>query len=785
MYSLVCTFAAKRQTSSDRAGQSDMSDFDKGALIYHRLPRPGKLEIQPIKPLGNQRDLALAYSPGVAAASLAIRDNPAEAAELTIRANLVAVITNGTAVLGLGDIGPLASKPVMEGKAVLFKKFAGLDCFDIEVAENDVQRLVDIVVALEPTFGGINLEDIKAPECFEVERLCRERMNIPVFHDDQHGTAIIVAAAVRNALELSGKDIARVRIVASGAGAAALACLNLLVSLGARLENIFVTDLEGVVYEGREKLMDRWKSVFARKTAMRTLAEVIEGADVFLGLSAGGVLKPAMVASMGEKPLILALANPNPEIMPEAAQKVRPDAMICTGRSDYPNQVNNVLCFPYIFRGALDCGATTINEEMKLAAVEAIAALAREAPSDVVAKAYGGEASLFGKTSLIPSPFDPRLILRIAPAVAEAAAKTGVATRPIADLAVYAESLQRFVFRSGLTMKPVFAAARAAPKRVIYADGEDERVLRAAQVVLEDGIAVPILVGRPSVVESRLARFGLSIRPGKDFELVNPDDDHRYRDYVASYSAIAGRRGITPDAARGLVRTSNTVICALAVQRGDADAMICGLEGRFQSKLKHIRDIIGLAPGVHELAAMSLMITSKGAFFFADTHVQANPSAEEIADIAVLCAEQVQRFGIVPKIALVAHSDFGDSDTHASLKMRRAVQLVRARAPYLEIDGEMQAETALMPLIREHKLPGSSLKGEANLLVMPDLSAANIAFSLTKVLADALPVGPILIGPAKPAHVLTDSVTARGVVNMTAIAVVEAQGVGKIQSQTG
>ena len=753
-----------------------MSDFDKGALIYHRLPRPGKLEIQPTKPLGNQRDLALAYSPGVAAASLAIRDNPAEAAELTIRANLVAVITNGTAVLGLGNIGPLASKPVMEGKAVLFKKFAGLDCFDIEVAENDVQRLVDVVVALEPTFGGINLEDIKAPECFEVERLCREKMNIPVFHDDQHGTAIIVAAAVRNALELSGKDIAKVKIVASGAGAAALACLNLLVSLGARLENILVTDLEGVVYVGREKLMDRWKSVFARQTDKRTLGEAIDGADVFLGLSAGGVLKPDMVARMGEKPLILALANPNPEIMPEEAQKIRPDAMICTGRSDYPNQVNNVLCFPYIFRGALDCGATAINEEMKLAAVEAIAALAREAPSDVVAKAYGGEATLFGKTSLIPSPFDPRLILRIAPAVADAAARTGVAARPIADLAAYTESLQRFVFRSGLTMKPVFTAARNAPKRVIYADGEDERVLRAAQVVLEDRIAIPILIGRPAVVEARLERFGLAIRPGKDFELVNPDDDRRYRDYVTSFTAIAGRRGITPDAARSLVRTNTTVISALAVNRGDADAMICGLEGRFSSKLRHIKDIIGLAPGVHELAAMSLMITSKGAFFFTDTHVQTNPTAQEIAEIAVLCAEQVQRFGIVPKIALIAHSDFGDSDTPSSTKMRHAVELIRARAPHLELDGEMQAETALMPLIREHKLPGSTLKGVANLLVMPNLSAANIAYSLTKVLADALPVGPILIGAAKPAHVLTDSVTARGVVNMTALAVVEAQG---------
>lgn len=753
-----------------------MSEFDTGALVYHRQPRPGKLEITPTKPLSYQRDLALAYSPGVAAASLAIRDDPAQAAELTIRANLVAVVTNGTAVLGLGEIGPLAAKPVMEGKAVLFKKFAGLDCFDIELAETEVERLVDVICALEPTFGGVNLEDIKAPQCFEVERLCRERMNIPVFHDDQHGTAIIVAAAVRNALELSGKKIEDARIVASGAGAAALACLNLLVALGARLENILVTDLEGVVYQGREKLMDRWKSVFARQTPMRTLGEAIEGADIFLGLSAGGVLKPEMVARMGTQPLILALANPNPEIMPEEARAVRPEALICTGRSDYPNQVNNVLCFPYIFRGALDCGATTINEEMKLAAVEAIAALAREAPSDVVARAYGGDTQLFGANSLIPSPFDPRLILRIAPAVARAAMTSGVAKAPIADLDAYAQSLQRFVFRSGLVMKPVFAAAKAAPKRVIYADGEDERILRAAQVALEEGIATPILVGRPSVVENRLERFGLTIRAGRDFELINPEDDHRYRDYVASYLAIAGRLGVTPDAARTIVRTSPTINCALAVQRGDADAMICGLEGRFRSKLRHIKDVIGLAPGVNELAAMSLMITGKGAFFFTDTHVQTDPGAEQIADIAILCARQVERFGIVPKIALLSDSDFGDHESASAEKMRVALGLIRERAPQLEIDGEMQAETELAPAIRERRLPGSTLTGMANVLVMPNLAAANIAYSLTKSMGDALPVGPILLSAAKPAHILTESVTARGVVNMTAIAVVEVAG---------
>ena len=755
---------------------SNMSDdLRSGALVYHQFPRPGKLEIQPTKPLGNQRDLALAYSPGVAAPCEAIAADPGKAADYTARQNLVAVITNGTAVLGLGDIGPLASKPVMEGKAVLFKKFAGIDVFDIEVAEKDVDRLVDVVAALEPTFGGINLEDIKAPECFEVEAKLRERMAIPVFHDDQHGTAIIVGAAVLNALAIAGKAIGEVKIVASGAGAAALACLNQLVALGARRENIWVTDIEGVVYEGRAALMDRWKATFAQVTPLRTLAEVIPGADIFLGLSAGGVLKPAMVATMGPQPLILALANPNPEIMPEEAKAVRPDAMICTGRSDYPNQVNNVLCFPYIFRGALDVAATTINEAMKLASVEAIARLAREAPSDVAARAYGGEVQTFGAESLIPSPFDPRLILRIAPAVARAAMDSGVATRPIADFAAYEETLSRFVFRSGFIMKPLFTQAKAAPKRVIYADGEDERVLRAAQVAIEEGIAVPILVGRPAVIAARCERYGLSIRPGRDLAVVNPDDDPRYRDYVATFVERSGRRGITPDAARALVRTSTTVIAAVAVVRGDADAMICGLEGRFQSKLRLIRDILGLAPGVRGLSSMTLLITSKGNYFLADTHVRPDPSATELADMTVLCAEHVLRFGIEPKIALVSHSDFGESDTPSSVKMREALALIREKAPHLQVDGEMQGDTALSQIVRDRKLPASSLKGEANLLVMPNLDAANVAYQFIKVLADALPIGPILIGPALPAHILTSSVTARGVVNMTALAVVEAQ----------
>jgi len=750
------------------------SDVRSGSLLYHEQGRPGKLEIRPTKPLANQRDLALAYSPGVAAVSEAIHADPALAAKYTARANLVGVVSNGTAVLGLGNIGALASKPVMEGKAVLFKKFADIDVFDIEVSPTNVDELVNAIAALEPTFGGINLEDIKAPECFEVENRLRERMKIPVFHDDQHGTAVIVAAAVTNALTLAGKDIAKIKIVASGAGAAALACLNQLIAIGAKRENIWVTDLEGVVYDGRNTLMDPWKEKFAQKTDARVLAEVIEGADVFLGLSAGGVLKPDMVKKLGKDPLILALANPNPEIMPEDAMALRPDAFICTGRSDYPNQVNNVLCFPYIFRGALDVGATTINEEMKRAAIEAIAGLAREAPSDVVARAYGGEARLFGKDQLIPSPFDPRLILRIAPAVAKAAMDTGVATRPITDLEAYSDKLQRFVFKSGFIMRQIYQAARKSPGRVIFADGEDERVMRAAQALIEEKMARPILVGRPHVIETRLKRYGLGIKPGVDFQITNPEDDPRYREYVATYVELAGRKGVTIDAARSLVRTNNTVISALAVMRGEAEAMICGLEGRYRSKLRTITDIIGLAPGVKQLASMTLLITSRGIVFLADTHVQIDPSAEAIADTVKLCAEHIGRFGVEAKVALIAHADFGDHDTAVSFKMREALARIREQLPELEIDGEMRLNTALVEEVRERKLASSTLKGEANLLVMPDLASANTAYQAIKIFGDALAVGPILLGTNKPAHILTGSVTARGVMNIASIAVAEA-----------
>jgi malate dehydrogenase (oxaloacetate-decarboxylating)(NADP+) len=752
------------------------ADLKSDALHFHSAPKPGKLEVVATKPLANQRDLALAYSPGVAFPCQAIAADPETAAIYTARQNLVAVLTNGTAVLGLGAIGPLAAKPVMEGKAVLFKKFAGIDVFDIEVAETNVDRLVDIIAALEPTFGGINLEDIKGPECFDVEEKAKARMGIPVFHDDQHGTAIIVSAAVTNALELTGKAIDRVKIVCSGAGAAALASLNLLVSLGAKRENIVVCDIEGVVYKGRETLMDRWKAVYAQETSARTLAEVTVGADIFLGLSAGGVLKPQMLAGMAPDPLVMALANPTPEIMPELALEARPDAMICTGRSDYPNQVNNVLCFPYIFRGALDAGASEINEAMKKAAVAAIAALARETPSEVAAQAYDGQSPLFGKTSLIPSPFDPRLMLRIAPAVARAAMESGVARRPIADFDAYADQLNRFVFRSGFMMKPLFAKARAAKKSVIYSEGEDERVLRATQVVLEERIARPVLIGRPEVMKDRIKRFGLTINPGVDFQVVDPRSDPRYRDYVATYLKVAGRKGVTPDVARTVVRTSPSVIGALALHRGEVDALICGLEGRFTSRLDHIRDIVGLAPGVKDFSALSLVIASTGSYFLADTHVRYDPSAEEIADMAIACAHHVRRFGIEPKIALISHSDFGSADTPSALKMREALRLLEERAPELEVDGEMQADSALSLVARQRVISSSRLQSEANVLIFPNLDAGNTALQLTRVIADALPVGPILIGPAKPAHVLTPSVTARGIVNMTAIAVVEASG---------
>lgn len=751
------------------------AELDSAALFYHQHPKPGKLEIQATTPLDNQRDLALAYSPGVAAPCLAIHKDPNLAAQYTSRSNLVAVISNGTAVLGLGNIGPLASKPVMEGKAVLFKKFANIDVFDIEVDAPTIEKMIETVSALEPTFGGINLEDIKAPECFEIEEKLRSQMNIPVFHDDQHGTAIIVSAAVLNALNLSGKKIENAKIVSSGAGAAALACINLLVRLGAKVENIWLSDLEGVVYEGRKKLMDRWKINYAQKTNARTLSEVIDNADIFLGVSAGGVLKPEYLKKMAPNPLILALANPIPEIMPEEARSVRPDAMICTGRSDYPNQVNNVLCFPYIFRGALDVGATAINEEMKMAAVHAIAALAREETSDIAARAYSKKPPSFGPDYLIPSPFDPRLILRIAPAVAKAAMETGIAIRPIENMEAYYDILNRFVFRSGLTMKPVFAAVKTAKrKRVIYANGEDERVLRAAQIVLEEQTAIPLLIGRPRVVETRLKRFGLRIRPGIDFELINPENDPRFRDYVNLFLRYTGRRGVSPEVAKTIVRTSTTAIAALAVMREEADAMICGLEGRFERHLELIEQVIGLDSNVRHFSAVSLLISPRRTLFLTDTYVNEDPSAEEIAEMTVLAAQEIEAFGITPKAALLSHSNFGSKNTESARKMRRATEILSKLYPDLEADGEMHGDAALSTIFRDRVFPDSRLRGEANLLVFPTLDAANITLNLVKNLTNALHVGPILIGASRPAHILTPSVTSRGVVNMTALAVLAA-----------
>ena len=754
--------------------RSHNDELSEAALYFHRYPRPGKLEVQPTKPLGNQRDLALAYSPGVAAPCLAIRDNPECADDYTARANLVAVVSNGTAVLGLGNIGPLASKPVMEGKAVLFKKFAGIDVFDIEVDAPSVERMVDVVSALEPTFGGINLEDIKAPECFEVERILRERMKIPVFHDDQHGTAIIVAAAIINGLEVAGKRLAEVKIVASGAGAAALACLNLLVSLGATRTNIWVCDIEGLVYEGRETLMDQWKSVYAQKTDKRVLAEVIEGADVFLGLSAGGVLKPDLLKQMADRPMIMALANPTPEVMPDLAREVRPDAMICTGRSDFPNQVNNVLCFPHIFRGALDVGATSIDENMKQAAVRAIAELAHEEAGDL-RNAEGGPV-VFGPDYLIPSPFDRRLILRIAPAVAKAAMESGVARRPIRDFDAYVQELSRFVFRSGLIMKPITAAAKATREkaRIIYTDGEDERVLRATQVLLEEGIAHPILIGRPKVIEARCERFGLKIRPDVEFAVVDPANDPRFNDYTQTYFAKVGRKGVTPDGAKTIVRSNTTVIGAIAVERGDADALICGLEGGFERHRKVVSDIIGFDSPDMDFSTVSLLIAQKGAWFLTDTYVTPDPTCEEIAHATILASRHIRRFGLEPKAALLSASNFGSRDLPSARKMRKALELVRTLDPDLEIDGEMHGDAAIIRAIRDRVMPDSTLKSDANLLVFPSLDSANIALNLIKAMTDALHVGPILLGAAKPAHILTPSVTSRGVVNMSTLAAVEA-----------
>jgi malate dehydrogenase (oxaloacetate-decarboxylating)(NADP+) len=752
--------------------QEDLRDI---ALEYHRQPTPGKLAIAATKPLANQRDLALAYSPGVAAACEAIVADPAEAATVTARANLVAVITNGTAVLGLGAIGPLAAKPVMEGKAVLFKKFAGIDVFDVEIAERDPDKLVDIIAALEPTFGGINLEDIKAPECFEIERKLRERLKIPVFHDDQHGTAIIVGAAILNALRVVGKPIGKVKLVVSGAGAAALACLDLLVDLGLQLENTWVTDILGVVYKGRKEQMDPRKERYARETNARTLGDVIGGADIFLGLSAPRVLKPEMVGKMSDRPIILALANPVPEIMPDEVKAVRPDAIIATGRSDYPNQVNNVLCFPFIFRGALDVGATQINEAMKIAAVKALADLALAEASDVVAAAYGGEAPAFGAENLIPKPFDPRLILQVAPAVARAAMDSGVATRPIADFNAYRQRLSQFVFRSGLVMTPVFVRAKGDPKRIVYAEGEEERVLRATQQVIDEGIARPILIGRTEVVETRLDRLGLRIKPGKDFELVNPQSDPRYPEYWKLYHTLMERRGTSPDFARQIVRTRNSVIAALMIRRGEADGMLCGTIGQFQRHLRHLINVLGKDPSVHEVAALNLLILSRGTFFIVDTHVTPEPSAEAIAEMTVMAAREVRRFGIEPKVALLSHSSFGSADTATAIRMREALALVQKRAPALEVEGEMHGDSAVSEEIRNRIFPNARLKGSANLLVMPTLDAANIAFNLLKTLGDGLSVGPMLLGLAHPAHILTPSVTVRGIVNMTALCVVDAQ----------
>ncbi|NKI35641.1 NADP-dependent malic enzyme [Wenzhouxiangella sp. XN79A] len=752
-----------------------MSDFDEQALDYHRYPTPGKIKIVATKALTTQKDLALAYSPGVAAACRAIVDDPLAAREVTSRGNLVAVISNGTAVLGLGNIGPLAAKPVMEGKAVLFKKFADIDVFDIEIDEQDPDKLIDIVASLEPTFGGINLEDIKAPECFHVEESLKERMNIPVFHDDQHGTAIITAAAIVNGLQLVGKKIEKVRLVASGAGAAGMACLDLLVTMGLNKENIVVCDREGVVYTGREIDMDDRKAGYAIDTDARTLDDVIGKADIFLGVSAPGVLKPSMVERMAKKPIILALANPVPEIMPDVAREARPDALIATGRSDFPNQVNNVLCFPYIFRGALDVGATVINDEMKMACVHAIAELARMEASDVAAAAYGGEATKFGPDYLIPQPFDPRLLVQLAPAVAKAAMDSGVATRPIEDLEAYRERLSQYVFRTGLLMKPVFDAARKDPKRVVFAEGEEETVLRAVQTIVDDGLARPILVGRPSVVDMRIERAGLRIRAGEHFELVNPESDPRFKDYWQTFHRITERRGVTPDSAKAIVRTRNTVIAAIMVYRNEADALICGVVGRYQKKLQYVTEVLGLREDCATLGALSAMTNESGTYFVCDTHVNPDPTAEQLADITLMAAEKVRMFGITPKVALLSHSSFGSHVNAQASKMRRVLQLVRERAPELEIEGEMRADAALMPKVRERVFPNSMLTGQANLFVMPDQDAAHIAFNMARVIGKGVNVGPILMGAGRPAHVLTPSATVRRVVNMTAIAVFDAQ----------
>jgi malate dehydrogenase (oxaloacetate-decarboxylating)(NADP+) len=760
------------------------AELRRAALEYHEFPTPGKVAIAATKQLVNQRDLALAYSPGVAAACEEIVADPANAFRYTSRGNLVAVITNGTAVLGLGDIGPLAAKPVMEGKAVLFKKFAGIDVFDIEINEKNLDKLIDIIAALEPTFGGINLEDIKAPDCFYVERALRARMKIPVFHDDQHGTAIVVGAAMLNALKVSGKDIKKVKLVASGAGAAALACLGLLIKLGLPRENVWVTDLAGVVYEGRKELMDDDKSQFAQKTSQRTLAEVIQGADVFLGLSAGGVLKPEMVAKMAKNPLIFALANPNPEILPEDVKAVRDDAIIATGRTDYPNQVNNVLCFPYIFRGALDSGATTVTDEMEIAAVHAIAELAQAEQSEVVAAAYSGATLSFGPEYLIPKPFDPRLMMKIAPAVAKAAADSGVALRPVKDYDAYREKLHTFVYASGQTMKPIFALAkRAVTKRVAYAEGEEERVLRAVQVVVDEGLARPTLIGRPTVIAQRVERFGLRLQEGLDYDVVNVENDHRYRDFWQTYHQMTERKGVTVQVAKIEMRRRLTLIGSMLLHKGEVDGMLCGTWGTTSAHLSYIDQVIGKRHGgspntpqdVQVYACMNGLMLPGRQVFLVDTHVNADPTAEELCEITVMAAEEMLRFGVAPKAALLSHSNFGSSDQPSAAKMRSALALLRQQAPWLEVDGEMHGDVALDGSLRAALMPRSTLKGDANLLVLPNIDSANIAYNLLKTAAGGgIAIGPVLLGAAKPVHVLTPSATVRRIVNMTALTVADA-----------
>ena len=749
---------------------TDKTALKEAALEYHRLPRRGKISVTPTKPLTNQRDLSLAYSPGVAFPCLAIEADPNLAAEYTSRANLVGVVTNGTAVLGLGNIGPLAGKPVMEGKGCLFKKFADIDVFDIELAETDPDKLVDIIAALEPTLGGINLEDIKAPECFYIERKLRERMNIPVFHDDQHGTAIISAAALVNGLELVGKTIDEVKITVSGAGAAAIACLDVFLGLGAKLENILVCDSKGVIHTGRAGQLDESKAKFARDTEARSLADAVNGADVFLGCSAPGVLSGEMVKTMGRQPIILALANPDPEIRPEDAKAARPDAIIATGRSDYPNQVNNVLCFPYIFRGALDCGATTITEAMKLACVKEIAELAKTEVSDEVASAYAGQELVFGADYLIPKPFDSRLILRIAPAVAEAAAASGVATRPIDDLDAYKQSLSRFVYHTGMLMKPIFGQAKAAPKRIALADGEDERALRAAQQAIDEGIAVPILIGRPAVIEKRLAKAGLRLKIGQDIEVCNPEDDPRFRQYWEHYHGVMGRQGATPAMAQAAVRRSNTLIAAIMVALGQADGLLCGLMGNYDLHLDRLTSVLPKRPGVQTMAALNALVADDRTIFVADTYINEEPTAQQLAEIASMAADELQRFGLPPKVAFLSHSSFGSSKRPSQKKMRLARDLFVAMRPEVECDGEMMGDAALSPEIRAAYLPNSTLKGVANLLICPNLDAANIMFSTLKVVAaDGVTVGPILLGSSAPMHVLNPSATVRRVFNMMAL----------------